>query len=361
MICIPYTIYQHNHTDERSDQYRGSCLVQHFGLMGLVLVGLLVLSISALAGYGVTESVPSLFILVALMPVLMMREIARHFCFTHLKKVSALKIDASISVLQVGTLFAMGYFGCLSGAAAWAVIGLASLSTLAVWYLKSGPKIAFVKPSVSADWNQNWSFGKWAVAGQLVGSLPTYVLPWILAAVVSTTGTGYFAAAMTLIGLANIFNSGMTNFLTPRAAIMYVEEGVSGLKKMLINMAILFIVTLGAFILLISFTGGWIAESIYGYQGLHTVMLVLAVTKLFEAMVIVTSTGLMVMEKIKANFYVDVSLMVFTLLVMACLISPLGIVGAAWTLAASAAFGAIARGLVLRHFMNEQAKLEAVQ
>ena len=361
MICIPYTIYQHQHADQRSDQYRGSCLIQHLGLMALVLLFLTAQGIFALNGWGEVESAPALFVLVALMPVLMLREIARHYCFTHLKKVSALIIDASISALQIGALFALGYLGYLNGASAWAVIGLASLSTLAVWYLKSGPNVDFAKPSISADWSQNWSFGKWAVAGQLIGSLPTFILPLVLAAVVSTTGTGYFAAAMTLIGLANIFNSGMTNFLTPRAALVYVEHGVAGLQNILIKMAILFIVTLGSFIALISLSGGWIAEAIYGYKNLHTVMTVLAIAKLFEAMVIVASTGLFVMEKIKANFYVDICLMVFALIAMACLVSPLGIVGAAWTLAATAIFNAVARLLVLRHFLIKQAKLEGVR
>ena len=361
MICIPYTIYQHHHTDERSDQYRGSCLVQHFGLMALVLSFLVVLAIFALNGLGIRESVPSLFVLVALMPIVMMREIARHYCFTHLRKVSALIIDASISFLQVGALFLLFYLGRLSGWAAWAVIGLACLATVAMWYVKSGPKVSFVKPSISADWKQNWAFGKWAVAGQLVGSFSTFILPLVLAASVSTTATGFFAAAMTLIGLANIFNSGMTNYLTPRAAITYVEHGVAGLRSILTKTAILFIVTLGSFIILISFLGGWIAETIYGFQNLHAVMTVLAITKLFEAMVIVTSTGLMVMEKIKANFFVDICLMVFSLIAMACLISPLGIIGAAWTLAASAIFSSVSRAFVLRYFLIEQAKLEAAQ
>lgn len=361
MICIPYTIYQHHHADERSDQYRGSCLVQHFGLMSLVMFFLAVQAVFALNGWGEVESAPSLFVLVALMPVLMLREIARHYCFTHLKKVSALIIDVSISFLQIGALFALGYLGWLSGAAAWAVIGLATLSTLVVWYLKSGPKVSFAKPSINADWKQNWAFGRWAVAGQMVGSLSTFILPLVLAAFVSTTGTGYFAAAMTLIGLANIFNSGMTNFITPRAALVYVDQGVAGLQKLLIKMAILFVLTLGSFIVLISFSGGWIAEAIYGYPNLHTVMVVLAIAKLFEAVVIVASTGLMVMEKIRENFYVDVCLMIFALIAMACLISPLGIVGAAWTFAASAIFNAVTRGFVLRHFLIKQAKLEGVQ
>ena len=361
MICIPYTIYQHQHSDQRADQYRGSCLVQHFGLMALVLIFLAGQTILTLNGFGEVESVPTLFVLLALLPVLMIREIARHYCFTHLRKVSALIIDVSVSAIQIGALILLGHLGYLSSWTAWAVIGLASLVTVVVWYLKSGPQVGFLKPSIIADWKQNWAFGKWAVAGQLIGSLPTFVLPLVLAAYVSTTGTGYFAAAMTLIGLANIFNSGMTNFLTPRAALIYVDQGVAGLQKMLIKMAILFIVALGSFIILISFFGGWLAEAIYGYPNLHIVMTVLAVAKLFEAMVIVASTGLMVMERIKENFYVDICLMIFALIAMACLISPLGIVGAAWTSAASAIFNAVTRTSVLRHFLIKQAKLEGVQ
>lgn len=361
MICVPYTIYQHQHADERSDQYRGSCLIQQFGLVALVLLFVAAQATCALNGLGEAETAPALFMLVALLPVLMMREIARNYCFAHLKKVSALVIDSSISALQIVGLFAVGYLGYMSGATAWTVIGLACLATLVVWYLKSGPKVEFVKPSISADWKLNWSFGKWAVAGQVIGSLPNFILPLVLTAYVSTAGTGYFAAAMALIGFANIFNVGMTNFLTPRAASVYADHGVSGLKKMFIKMAIVFIVALGSFIVLIALFGGWIAEAIFEISNLQTVMTVLAIAKLFEALVIVASVGLYVMEKIKANFYVDVCLMIFSLIAMACLIPTLRLEGAAWSLAAIAIFNAVLRGFVLRHFLIKQSKLEGAQ
>ena len=124
MIAIPYTIYQHQRSGSDSDQYRGSCLTQHFGLMVFALVIMLGITIALCLGFGSSDIIPSLVVLLALIPVLMLRELARHYCFTHEKNLAAFAIDFSISLLQIGALFCLGYLGFLSGASAWAVIGL---------------------------------------------------------------------------------------------------------------------------------------------------------------------------------------------------------------------------------------------
>jgi len=360
MIAIPYTIYQHQRSGSDSEKYRGSCLTQHFGLMILALVIMIAQTIALCFGYGSSEIIPSLIVLLALIPVLMLRELARHYCFTHQKNVGALVIDSSISLLQIGAMVCLGYLGFLSGASAWAVIGLCSLVVVGVWFQQRGPKVQFQKQSIRDDWKQNWSFGKWAVGGQLVGSLPVFLLPWIIAAATSTKDTGYFAAAMTLIGLANIFNSGMSNYLTPKAAKVFVEEGVHALRTMLFQIAIFFVVVLGAFVIVISGLGGWIASAIYKFDGLHTIMIILAVAKLFDSLTIVASNGLFVLEKIKANFYIDVCLLVVTLTTAVLLVIPYGILGAAWTTLVASSFSASMRTVAVIYFLQQRSKIEGV-
>ena len=214
VLLTPYTIYQQQFESTRQDEYRGSCVIQYAVLMFLAMAFITCQAICALLGFGTPASIPVLLFLIALAPMLMLREAARHYCFTHMRNISALMIDSAISILQIGAISVLGILGWLSGATAWCVIGLVSILVVIIWQFQTGPKIVFNKISIRDDWWKNWSFGKWAVGGQIVGSLPTYLLPWILASAVGDVGTGLFAAGMTLVGLANILNVGMANFLT---------------------------------------------------------------------------------------------------------------------------------------------------
>ena len=356
MISVPYTIFHHRYLSGGISDYRGSCLLQQFGLAGVALVFLAGLTVAASLGLVENSVVPALVVLLFLMPAILMREIIRQYCFTHQENVSVLAIDSAITALQIGTLIVLGHCGMLSGASAWAVTGCVCLLVLAMWYFQTGPEVKFTKERLSADWDQNWSFGKWAVGGQLVGSLPTYILPWLLAATAGTQGTGFFAAAMTLVGVANIFKVGMANFLTPKAAQVYVDEGAHGLYRVILRMSLIFVVSIGSFALFLALAGGWIAVQLYDsrYTGLQTAMGLLALAQLFEGLGIVASNGLFVMERIKANFWVDVVLMFITITVAILLVFPLGVMGAVWTALIGSVISAVMRYVLLIIFINRE-------
>jgi len=357
MISVPYTIFHHRQEQEEElAAYRGSCLIHLSGLVTVSFLFLVGLMIGTNLGWLEASMASPLTVLVFLMPALLMREVIRQYCFAHQANISVLTIDFAITVLQLSSLIALGYFGLLTGANAWAVIGVACLVTLAIWYFLSGPMISFKRNRLRADWDQNWGFGKWAVAGQLVGSLPSYLLPWILASAVGTASTGFFAAAATLTGVANIFNVGMANFLTPRAAKVYVEEGRHGLRRVAIRASLVFLVVIGSFVALLAIFGEQIAVKLYGdeYAGLQAAITVMGLATLCESFSIVASSGLFVMEKIKANFWIDVVLMVVTLTVALLLIIPFGLMGAIWTTLVTGFTGASLRFILLFIYLNRE-------
>ena len=333
MILTPYTIFHHKHQNGGLDSYRGSCLIQQFGLTALAALFLVGTAITASLGWLESPIASPLIVLLFLLPPLLMREVVRQYCFAHQENVSVLAIDSVIGALQIGCLVVLGYVGVLSGVTAWAVIGLASLVTLTLWFIQNGPKIYFDKSRLGTDWNQNWGFGKWAVGGQLIGSLPTYCIPLLLAAVAGVEGTGFFAAVVTLVGVANIFNTGIANFLTPRAAKVYAEEGTQGLRRVIIRASLVFLVAVGAFCVLLAVFGEQIAVELFGdrYAGLQTAITIMAIAILCDSFDIVASSGLFVLEKIKANFWIDVVLMIGSVIAAVMLVVPFGFIGAVWT------------------------------
>ena len=380
LVSTPYTIYHHRQSQQDLAGYRGSCLLQQACFLGVTLVYLLVqifialagfilLAVASLTGLELSRSmewfpisgdgaqvVPTLIVLLFLIPAILMREIVRHYCFTHSENESVLALDTAISVLQILALLALGYLGYLSGAIAWIVIGLSCVVAIGGWYVYTKPAISFNREKLREDLKLNWSFGKWAVGGQFVGSLATYLLPWLLLLATSAEGVGFFGACMILVGIANIFNSGMLNFLTPKAARVYVEEGSAGLKRVLLQMYVLFFVAVGGFAMFLGFFGEWVGVHLIDskYTGLQNVITLLAIAKLFEGFSHTASGGLFAMEKIKANFWIDVVLMLVTITAAIALIQPLGIVGAAWTTLIGSATSAILRTIFLAKFLGDK-------
>lgn len=383
LVSTPYTLYHHRQSQQDLAGYRGSCLVQQGAFLGVTLVyllvqifialmGLLLLAIIGLSGTEIPEwmawfpisgdtvqVVPTLVVLLFLIPAVLMREIVRHYCFTHSENTSVLGLDTAVSVLQILALVVLGYLGFLSGASAWIAIGLSCIVAIGAWYVYRGPAIKFSRESLREDLKLNWSFGKWAVSGQFVGSLATYLLPWLLLLAAGTEGTGFFAACMTLVGVANIFNTGMLNFLTPKAAKVYVEEGSAGLRQLMSRMYLLFLVAVGSFALLLSIFGDLIAVNLFtsNYVGLQTVLTILAIAKLFEGFSHTASGGLFAMERIKENFCVDVVLMLVTITAAILLIPSTGVVGAAWTTLIGASTSAILRTILLVTFLREKPQI----
>ena len=356
LVSTPYTIYHHRQSESDMPGYRGSCLMQQFGFLGLTLIYLLLQIDAIWFGWVSYELLYSLIALLFFLPALLMREVVRHYCFTHSKNTSVLGIDFAISVLQIGGLMVFWYLGILSGATAWVVIGGACLLAIGYWYYRSGPEIEFQQERMAKDWKLNWSFGKWAVAGQFVGSLPTYLLPLLLLTADGTDGTGFFAASITLVGVANIFNTGMLNFLTPKSAKVFVEHGSAGLRQLMTRMYLVFLVAVGSFALLLSLFGEPIAVYVFSdkYVGLQSVLTLLVVAKLFEGFSHTASGGLFAMERIKENFYVDVILMLVTITAALLLVDSLGVLGAAWTTLISSATGAILRSGLLVKFLRQE-------
>jgi len=354
LVSTPYTIYHHRRSESLMPAYRGSCMVLQAGFLAITLAYLLIQILAAQAGWISAEVVPSLIVLLIFIPAILMRELVRNFCFVHSRNTSVLKIDIAISALQVAALFGLGFFNLLSGATAWIAIGGACLLTVVYWYYRSGPVLQFAKEPLVKDTKLNWTFAKWAVSGQFVGSLPTYLLPWLLLLAAGAEGAGMLGAGMALVGIANIFNTGILNFLTPKAAKVYVDEGNTGLRRLMVQMYLVFLVAIGSFIAMLTVFGDWVTFSVFGsdYEGLQIILILLAVAKLFEGFSHTASGGLFAMERIRENFYIDVILMVVTITAALLLIGPYGVLGAAWTTLISASTSAILRSGLLMTFLS---------
>ncbi len=330
-ISAPYLVYCNRRHDTELATYSGSSLTHQVVLSAITLAFLLGLAGLLSTGIGPAGLASVVWVLLGAVPFLLLREYIRHFSFAHLRLPVAIAIDATVAALQLGSLALLAYFGSLSVVTVFAVMGGACAVASVGWLLAKRHSLRFSGTRIVADWWHNWSFAKWALACDLVGYSAPYIMPWIVVVACGEAETGMLAACATLIGLANMFIMGVANYLTPKAARTYANDGLDAMCRLLTRAAVMFAATLGGFVLLVLVAGDYAATVVYGpdYAGAGVIMTIYAVEMLAISMGLTVGAGLWAMERPSANFAADVCTLTVMLTAAACLVPTLGIVGAA--------------------------------
>lgn len=353
-ISTPYMIYHHRREGAEAAAYAGSCLMHQMALAALTVAGLLVVTHVLPSGFGLGYMSPTLYVLLFAAPILLLREYVRHISFAHLRMGAALGLDVVVGILQIVGLLILARFALLSAAHAYGVIAIACSVAVYAWFWRVRLPMRLKGDRFLSDWRHNWSFGKWAVAGQLVGSASIFLLPWILTHARGTDATGVFAAALTLVGLSNVFMMGVANYLTPKSVRAYATGGVRGLRRVLRTTAFFFMATLGPLFLAVWLVGEPIALMVYGdqYAGMRAVMALLALSFLVNSLGVTASNGLYAMEHIRSNFTADLWMTGIGLAAAVALVYPFGVIGAAWARLIGVTAGVLARNWILLQLMN---------
>lgn len=354
LVSSPYMVYASRREGRALHSYSGSVLVHQFALTALIVIVLLGLAALTSTGSGPAQLGPVAWVLVGVAPLMLMREFVRQFAFAHLEIGSALAVDIGVSVLQVAALLALGLTGYLDVTAAFCLIGMACGLASLTWLTCQRGRFQPSPAGVLTDWRHNWNFGRWALASQLIGCASPFFMPWILAVAHGESATGLLGACTALVGLANMFVLGVANFLSPRAARAFADGGVDELRRILSKATTVFVVTLGAFCVVVLVAGEWLAALVYGdkFAGAGTVITVLAIGMLANSLCITAGNGLWAMERPAANFRADVVSLVATLVAAVLLVPPFGVLGAATASTAGVAAGMAIRWLTLTRLMR---------
>jgi O-antigen/teichoic acid export membrane protein len=351
----PYAVYCHRRRGEALAIYTGSCLSHTLVFSGFTLLALLVLAAALGVGIGPAALMPTVWVLLIAGPFLLLREFIRQVAFASLRVDVAIAIDGVVAVLQLGALAALVLYGGISASSAYAAIGGACAVACVGWLLLRVEPLRFARTDLVADWHHNWVFSKWVVAGQLAGSSAVYVMPWILTRYHDAAATGIFAAAVTLVGAANIFVVGISNYVTPEAARAFTERGVAGLRRVLAWASLAFGTVLGSFALLAAVAGGPVTVLIYGeaYAGAGPVVAVLAACLLATSLAMTAGSALYAIEQTRLNFYCDLGSTIAALGVAFVVVEPLGALGAALSGLVGALISALSKFALLWRLLGE--------
>lgn len=348
LVSAPYTIYRHRRQGVVLSRYTGHTLIHQCALMVATLAAI------GIFAFGISQYVsPDHAVVRALLGVLLvtpfflLREYIRKLTFANFEFRSALILDCIVATLQVTTLLGLYWTSHLSIATAFVAIAIASGVGGIGWLLLQFNRFSFRQSKLWGDWLENWRFGRWALATHLIGCSTPYVMPWLVASLRGEAMTGALGACQTVVGMANMFVTGVSNFLSPRTAEAYAHGGTRALLAVQVRAAALFAVSLGGFTILMWAVGDLLAHKIMGetYAGLGSVMIVLAIALLANSLGMVAGNGIWAMNLPAHNLSADVTSLVVTFGVAIVLVPSQGALGAAWSAAIGHTCSALQRWL----------------
>lgn len=353
LISIPYTMYCHQREGSSLAEYGGSAIIHQLVLSVTATVCFIGLAILLSLGVGPSGLRSSVWVLSGVIPFILLRDFARRFLFAHLAQETATVMDVAVTTLQVASLLALWWLGLLSPAAVYGVMGAACAAAAAGWWFLRKQPVSFSRQAIVRDWRQNWSFGRWALTGQMTG-LAFYALPWLLAIVHGEAETGKLAVCTTLVGLSNLFVMGLNNFLMPKAAQAFARDGARALGDVLRKASIASASVLGILCVGVFLVGDLVARIVFGpmYADTGTLLTVLALAALANSLGQTAAAGLWTLDRPAANFAADLVQVSVTLGTAIWLVFSLGALGVAIAIVAGRVVGAIVRWIILWGFME---------
>lgn len=348
LICAPHLLYAQRHRGEDLARYTGSMFLHQ--AVAMIVVAIIWGIVCVSASFALLESnftLPAAILMVA-GPAILSRDFARQISYGRLEIGGAVVLDSSIALVQFLGLGCLLLFGAVSLPAVFLVLGVSALTGLAVWFFLK-PLIECSAEDAAEHFVSNWTFSRWTLASHLLGSTMPLVMPWILAGMKGFSATGFLAACNTIVGVANMFVVGMCNYLCPRAAKAFADEGVSGLTRLLGLATALFGGVLGAFTLAAWLGGDWLASMIFGREipGGGLLLTLLAAGVLANGIGMTAGNGLWAIERPQGNFAADGVQCLVTILATVLLVPTWGEAGSAMALLLGTASGTIVRWVTL--------------
>ena len=244
---------------------------------------------------------------------------------------TAIAVDLSTVVIQLGLLLAVGAIAGLSAAIVFIVIGSGCLIVTVSWIVIYRSEFKVAWPQIKADWERNWLLGRWGMASAVLWISATSLYPWMLAATHGTSAAGVWAACIGVVALCNPLVMGLQNFVLPKASHIFAERGASDLRSFVPRAALLVGGSVTAFCVVLAPIGGWLVATTYGdpYSGNG-----LAVTLLLANFSVLSfdfcfSRGLFILERADIDFKINIVPVVVVFLIGISMVQGAGVAGAA--------------------------------
>lgn len=331
LIATPYMVHAPGLKATARALYTGSTLIHQLALSLLVVVALAGGGLAVRSGVGPRGLGPVLLALVVVVAFIMLREYVRRVCFAQLHMKTALLVDSSVGVVQLGGLLLLAYFHLLSASRAYWIVGVACGMAALGWLAVNDKGVALSMRHAISDLRRNWSLGKWVLLSGLVWTISMNLYPWLLAAFHGTASAGVWAACLGAVAIGNPVVLGVQNFLGPKIAHVYAEKGARPLQKFVLKASAASSLPMLIFALSMIFLGGPLVTMLYGrqYAGNGMAVTILAFNLAVSVVMFPFSRALFAIDRAGVDFVVNFIALFIMLTFGLWLVRSYGVSGAA--------------------------------
>lgn len=353
LITAPYVLYHNQKRGLSLQRYAGSVLLHHSVFIALVMFGMLACVVGVRDSSETVRTVTLVLLLGA--PAILLRTFIREISLAHCNSLTVLALDFAVCVTRLGTVVGLLMIDRVNLPVLYAVLGISSLVTAAVWMYRNRSDFQFSRRATIISWVRNWRFGRWALATHIAGTSTPYLMPWVLFVMHGEAATGYLASCSVIVGVCNILLAGMCDFLNPRTAAAYASGGIPKLRRIQRSMLMLSSLTIGSVCVIAALFGEQIINTLYDgrFPGSGSLVTWLTLSVLANAIGMAAGSGLWAIDRPHANFAADMLTLTVAVIAAFTLVGPYGPLGAA-----IATFAASAVGAVCRQFIFQQAARE---
>jgi O-antigen/teichoic acid export membrane protein len=211
------------------------------------------------------------------------------------------------------------------------------------WLFLCRRKFEFHRKQVVTDWSKHWSFGKWVLGGQIIGTLHAYTPAWVLMFAIGAAATGVFTACEQIVLLCNPLLLVIANLFGAITARAYADGGYPAVRKVVNYASIYGFTAMVVFWLALVFVGGQAVVLLYGdeFLGNGHVISTIALAAPMWAITTVMAVGLRSVEKPDTDFRARVAGLLITFIGSALAVKSWGVLAVAYALVAGSAVSAL--------------------
>jgi O-antigen/teichoic acid export membrane protein len=282
LVIAALTVFYHdrpagaNHT---KDEYLAISARQQL-LLSLILGGVLLIVGTMLLLFARPQLGWTVIAAAGALPFILFREFARRAHCIRGELAGALRLDVVVSAIWVTLLICLAWRHDLTQATVFLAQAIAS-----AFALTRRTRTKFNAADVWPQIAKNVHFGKWIVASQIASLSHQYLAYWLLALWHGPEATGGFAAAVSLVAIANPLTLGLGNYFGPK---MSHDLATGGTERFLRTTggAVLFIGAMMSMVVaFLAFGGGSLLPFLFGsdFHGQHAIITILAFASLIAA------------------------------------------------------------------------------
>jgi O-antigen/teichoic acid export membrane protein len=308
LTTTPYTVFNPRLRRQRRSQYLGSMLA-HQLLLSMVFA--LIMAVGSVLGSSrgwLSASVSGVVTTTAgVIAFINLREFFRRVSFANLRLSSALALDVTACLGQVGGILVLVHIGGLTASSTITLLGISSALAAGGWLAVHRGTILCHTREFVRDFKRNWGFTRWVLASCILAGFARYLYPWALTAFHGTSVTGTWAACLGIVALGNPVFMGIGNYVGPKISNIYAISGIGPMQRYVYRSSLAFALLALPLVLVLAVWGDRIVTALYGtgFAGNGVLILLLALNLLITTPIFPVMCGLITLEYTKTDLLIN--------------------------------------------------------